>query len=527
MSLGGATGLFQRPAPFGLTEVVIRASGAGDGAQVNAVIQAATGPTRLLFPDAAYQIDEQIVVDKDNIFFVGASSATNPDSSGRTTFTVTDTWSGPVLLWSRSGGTTSEYSVSGGGLSGIYVYGANIADDGIGIKMARNLSFHDFSVQSCAGSALQLTTNGTTGQYDDVSNCRFRDFQLIQSDAVGLEIVGGYGCSFTGFSLTILGTTGTGISIIDADDMYFDEFAVYVASGCVSVDLPGEDYGSGAAANACVWGKGFFNGYPVIKTTSAGFDLVARGNLFLGLSTIDVVTTWNVAPGAAPSYLDTDGRHNLRQHGKTTSLVQDDFIAGSLTSGDIGELGWTLPSGTLAYGAGVASHPGVVRLSTGSTITTLAALVLRPSTTGLVLPADSFDMEFVLALHTMDTDTSIRFGLLDGYSGFNPTQGIWFEKAGAATAWYVACKDGSGTTGSTALAAPVADTYQRFRIRRINSTTIGFTIGDLANGASDYTITANVPTKALTPMLLLLNTAAADKSVDIDWFQLHITGMSR
>lgn len=516
----------------GIRSVVITASGSDDAPTINAAIQAATGPLILDFPDTAiaYRIGSQIVVDRDNVFFRGVAEVQPNTADDYTRWFVTASWSGPVLLFDKGAGTGTPYVVWGGGLSGIHIDGATVADDGISVITARGLSFRDFSVTRCTGTAVYFGGHGgwPGDTYDNVSSVRMSRFSVTTTNGVCLDIGrAAYGLSFSEMSLVATGAAGVCIDIYGCDDIWFRDYSTLTQTvGGVNLRLNGSDYAGVGSPGAVSFVSGWHGGNKSIVVTGDGLDVTPRRNLFLGLGTEDGEAVWTADVGSAPSYVDVEGRHNLRQHGKTTASVQDDFMSGNLTSGSIGELGWAA-SGTIAYVAATASHPGVLRLSTGASSGTTVYLALRPDTSsGVVLPADPFDIEFILAPFVVDANTIIRFGLADLYDTHPPTNGIYWEKQGADTNWYAVCRASGTATRSTAQDA-VGTSFQRFRIRRHNNAEIGFDIGDTVNGNNDYRISTNIPTATLTPFVQVRNTAAESKGVDIDWFQLHINGLSR
>lgn len=109
----------------------------------------------------------------------------------------------------------------------------------------------------------------------------------------------------------------------------------------------------------------------------------------------------------------------------------------------IGELGWT-PRGTVTPEPPSADHPGQVRISTGVTSGTLAAISLGAAGGGL-LPSGPFVGEFIFAI-TEPTSTICRVGFMDEVAS-PPSDGIYLEKLAGDSAWYAVCR--SGGTDST------------------------------------------------------------------------------
>jgi hypothetical protein len=77
--------LYTPPAPFGLNEIVLRASGGDDLDIFQAAVAAAgTRGVRILLPDPLYYLSDELHITADNIFLVGVG-----DSSGQTARSTT------------------------------------------------------------------------------------------------------------------------------------------------------------------------------------------------------------------------------------------------------------------------------------------------------------------------------------------------------------------------------------------------------------------------------------------------------
>jgi hypothetical protein len=204
----------------------------------------------------------------------------------------------------------------------------------------------------------------------------------------------------------------------------------------------------------------------------------------------------------------------------STSLVSDEFYGG--TASNPGSLGWSVASGTVTFLASTADHPGIIRKSTGTTSGTMANLFM-PATNGLaLLPSVLFDTTWITRLNTNDTDTLQRLGLSSGVATNPASDGIWIEKLEADTSWFGVCRSGSTQTRTAALLA--CDTsFHRWRIRRVDASTIGFTV----DGGTEVTVTTNIPTAVLDFFFAIRNNVASDKNHDIDYFDCLIAGLNR
>jgi len=207
---------------------------------------------------------------------------------------------------------------------------------------------------------------------------------------------------------------------------------------------------------------------------------------------------------------------------RTTFFIKDDFGPGAGTALNIGELPWSSVGGTITNLAAEVDRPGLLRRDTSATSGVNAYISLRNASATILLPVELFDMTFILRLNTNDAATLVRFGIVDNAGTNPPTHGIFIEKLAADTQWFGVTRAASVQTRTAALAT-VDTAWHRFRIRRVNGTTIGFTL----DAGTELTLTATIPTAALNVYLAIINSAAAAKTIDIDYFELTITGLTR
>lgn len=208
-----------------------------------------------------------------------------------------------------------------------------------------------------------------------------------------------------------------------------------------------------------------------------------------------------------------------------TIFLQDDFLSGGTGQSSFGVYGWAgfgsiFPQQTVA---GEAGHPGILQSSTGSSSGTLVGFSLRANpAVGLFLPAETFDMVFIARLNTNDANTLVRVGLASDPSANPAASGIYFEKLAADTSWFGVTRAASSQNRTAALLAASAG-WVKFRIRRVDSTHIAFSV----NGGAETQVTLTIPTVAVAPFVQILNSAAATKSIDVDYFDLVLTGITR
>jgi hypothetical protein len=214
---------------------------------------------------------------------------------------------------------------------------------------------------------------------------------------------------------------------------------------------------------------------------------------------------------------------DLPDFGEDGFYIKDDFFSGGLSAGQVGELNWgTLIGGASSWQPGEAGHPGIFRRETTTTSGTLAYLRIQAVGNGPLFAADLFDSVWIFRLNANDGDTAMRVGFGNDSSGNPPASGIYMEKVLADTEWFAVTRTTSVQSRSAALAA-VDTGWHRLRIRRVDAGAIGFTL----DGGTEVTLTTNIPTVALNPVIQIINGAAANKTLDIDFFSLRITSLNR
>lgn len=201
----------------------------------------------------------------------------------------------------------------------------------------------------------------------------------------------------------------------------------------------------------------------------------------------------------------------------TSFSISDEFASGAtLSSGQIGSLGW-MSGGCTSSVSAEANRPGIVRLDTGATANAQCAMWARQSAgSGIVQGASLFDALWYARLNTNDANTLIRIGM-SGNCGAGTFEVAYFEKLAADTTWFrVTRLDATETRINTTIAIGTA--WVKMRIRRIDATTIGFTI----DANAEQTNITNTPAGALQPCIYLDNNIAAAKTADVDYFRLKL-----
>ncbi len=203
--------------------------------------------------------------------------------------------------------------------------------------------------------------------------------------------------------------------------------------------------------------------------------------------------------------------------------VADDFIAAGVTAQNIGTLGWHFTGGTVANQPAESGHPGIMRRATSSSINTVALTRLLPTSgASTFLPAEDFSLWWVFRLNQTDANTEARLGVSRDWTSLTPADGIYLEKKAADTEWFGVCR-ASSTESRTASLATTDTGWHTARVRRIDDSTIGFSL----DGGAEIPLTTDIPTLALYAGFHITNTAAADKTMDVDLFRLRVSGLGR
>ena len=204
---------------------------------------------------------------------------------------------------------------------------------------------------------------------------------------------------------------------------------------------------------------------------------------------------------------------------KILGEIQEDFVSGTNSSSQVGWLGWGVGSGTPAQIASEANRPGIFNLTTGAVSGTNARIFLRVNTELIFVGNTFLDVLWVNRLNMNDANTTARFGMWRDTAAVN--NGMYFEKLDADTNWQCEIMEASAPTRADSGVA-VDTSFHDFRIVRQGNTLTQFFI----DGVKVCTITATFTANAISPLAAIINSAAANKTMSLDYFQLRY-GVSR
>ena len=166
----------------------------------------------------------------------------------------------------------------------------------------------------------------------------------------------------------------------------------------------------------------------------------------------------------------------------------DDFMCGSLETGELGLLNWNL-----------------------SSMTTDAALQ----------EATFIFKEAVAGI----TDVDVRVGLCSLFSLIPPSRGVWLEKLTTDANWHLVCQNaGSPTRTNTGVAAGTTG-WIKARFRRVTTNDYRVSI----NGAAEVAVTSNTPSINIPfqPGIQMVPRSANSRVLHIDFFSMLLAGMTR
>lgn len=195
---------------------------------------------------------------------------------------------------------------------------------------------------------------------------------------------------------------------------------------------------------------------------------------------------------------------------RTMFSAQDDFITGIASSGAVGKLGW-VTAGTVTAQASEANRPGIMRVDTGAVSGTVARLSAANSS--------AFDasldhtLTWIARCNTPDNATLLRIGSGSSVAGNPPNNGIYFEKLAADVNWHAVIRAAAVPVDRIDTLVPVNTSFKVFAHVMKNNVVTFFI---------DYQQVATIPVTTfnatISPYGFILNSAAAAKTFDVDYF---------
>ena len=205
---------------------------------------------------------------------------------------------------------------------------------------------------------------------------------------------------------------------------------------------------------------------------------------------------------------------------KTTIFLNDDFLSGGTTSGVIGALGWQFNGGTVGQQSSEEGRPGLIRRGTSAASGTIATTYIGFITS--LLPSSwNIRAQFQVRLNQVDTDTAQRVGIMNSTNADPPGAGVYFEKLLADTTWNAVIRTGGSTQQRADTGIAVDTNFHKFEVVVSGAIALFYLDNNLVGGPLSG---SGFPTGSVSPCAYVVNGAAADKTMDLDYFQMLITG---
>ncbi|MEK7165652.1 MAG: hypothetical protein AAB874_02495, partial [Patescibacteria group bacterium] len=230
----------------------------------------------------------------------------------------------------------------------------------------------------------------------------------------------------------------------------------------------------------------------------------------------------------------TDGSGNLSWAANgfdptTTVEIMEEFVGSGTTSGTIGTNGWDLNtngSGAVRTATNPTGRIGVIGIGSGTSAGSGILLSLREAQSQTIFYANIGNITSIFSFKNTQAahiDSTIRAGYFNGSNAnTNPTSGAYFRATGTGN-WYAVTR-ASDVETATDTGIPQATTYKAFKILS-NSGATNFTF--YIDGVLKATHTTNLPTVLVYPVFQVHTNSTTDFNIDIDYFYLKVTGLSR
>lgn len=204
--------------------------------------------------------------------------------------------------------------------------------------------------------------------------------------------------------------------------------------------------------------------------------------------------------------------------------IVDDFVVGSIETGEIGTAGWNFTNGTVAWINAINNEIGVIRRTSGGVINQVASMFLADTSSRNLFRYVAFE-RFVIWVRgvVVSADATYRVGIFNDVAGNPTTTGIYFEKLSTDTNWFIVVRNaGTQQRIDTNLVFNIT-TWARFSAVRKGDGNIDF----FNDSVLLTTITAdnlNLPTIAtgLNIGIQIIPTTTTARALDIDKIDFNL-----
>lgn len=198
--------------------------------------------------------------------------------------------------------------------------------------------------------------------------------------------------------------------------------------------------------------------------------------------------------------------------------LQDEFATGIASSGNVGNLGWNI-TGTVTAAVSATNRIGLYNLSTTAVSGTVARINWFAN--NIIDPASPTRATHIFRANHNDANTTLRIGSVANLSANPPDNGIYFEKLDADTNWFCVTRSATVQTRTDSGIA-VSTSFVNLTYNRTSSG-VAFFIDNVQVCSQS----ANIPTTFLSPIFFIINSAAAAKTLDVDYYQIIVSGITR
>jgi hypothetical protein len=232
--------------------------------------------------------------------------------------------------------------------------------------------------------------------------------------------------------------------------------------------------------------------------TSPTYHTIFQG----GDQSADITYTLPTAQGGANAVLANDGTGTLSwasqfDIARYTPFYYTDFLgpvgAATLEPEYPFDLA-LLNSGTQAKIAGIASHPGILRISSSTTANS-GAYITTDATAFLLAGGEVFEVIFSPQVSS-NTNTTLRMGFHDSSTSSAPVDGVYFEMAaGSMNIYGKTASNSTYSTTGTSYTLTVSSWYRALVVLNSNATQVNFYLyNESGNQLWTDSLTTNIPT---------------------------------
>lgn len=257
----------------------------------------------------------------------------------------------------------------------------------------------------------------------------------------------------------------------------------------------------------------------VVDITDVANPASIASRLGTAETTISSLTADKAPTSHTHTLTDILGYYDDKISELTYPVIRDDFIAQSNETGETGEAKWNFTNGSIQTANAEANHPGITLRRSGTTANQVASMYLGQATTTGLFRWDQFDQAtFIVCGVATNADHIIRFGLFVDAGALAPVTGLYFQRTNS-NAFYTPVAIRSSLPVSTVQQWTYDLNWHKFKIRKINSTNVGFTVDD---GVETVLTTVLQAGDLFNIGFQVIPTTTTARDIKIDFFSLRL-----